>query len=140
MRKRKRRRKRDRQRAGIPVARAKALFKECSIIRARKSERSSSIRRDNRILTSRPPFIFPQATPASPPRSSLPPLNTRSSILGTHTYLSAFIMRSSVLRRDLLSFRALSYHASVCERLPEMTTRVYASELIESSAFTPPQS
>lgn len=43
---------------GISSARAKAFFKECSIIRARKSERSSSIRRDNRILTSRPPFIY----------------------------------------------------------------------------------
>jgi hypothetical protein len=125
MRKRKRRRKRDRQRAGIPVARAKAPFKECSIIRARKSERSSSIRRDNRILTSRPPFIFPQATPASPPRPSLPPLNTRLSMLGTHTYLSAFIMRSSMLRCPLLS-RALVAHASelVFANISGMTARV----------------
>lgn len=77
--------KRGKQERGISSARAKASFKECSIIRARKSERSSSIRQDNRILTSRSPFICWRAVPFTPRPYSIPtPCK--------HTYLSALVM------------------------------------------------
>lgn len=69
------------QERGISSARAKAFFKECSIIRARKSERSWSIRRDNRILTSRPPFIYWQPVAFTFYSCSIPPPKT-----GIHIY------------------------------------------------------
>lgn len=77
------------QERGISSERAKAFFKECSIIRARKSERSSSIRRDNRILTSRPPFIYWQPVAFTFYSCSIPTLPPKPA--GIHIYPRFFL-------------------------------------------------
>lgn len=96
----------------VSRSRAKAFFKECSIIRTRKSERSSSIRWDNRILTSRPPFIFPQTIPASP-SSLVSRLNTHLSIISGRVHIFIYLHNASFCCAAISFQRAFILHFRV---------------------------
>lgn len=122
----------------VSRSRAKAFFKECSIIRTRKSERSSSIRWDNRILTSRPPFIFssrPSLRESFFPRFPVWTLTWASS-RAAYIYLSTFITPLSVILQ-YPPFNAPLYYTSASTSTSfETIAHVYASGLIDRSFLT----